>query len=345
MNKLLTVGATTLFICLAFTPGITADETNFGNTLYVGGTGPGNYSKIQEAINDASDGDTIFVYSGTYYENVIVNKTISLTGEDRNSTIIDGKRTGHAVSITAHAVTIMGFTVRNGEKGIEYSSAGIKVYYANHIEISNCNASSNNKGIYVYASSNTIIANNTVLHNNHNGILIEDSNNNRIENNTISNNSRGIELEHTNYSIITSNTVSGIEGPGPGIGLWYDSNHNIISKNEVDSCGYDGIELVEGSYNTIFGNNITGNGLGLECYIVNSGYSNKCNYNNFIDNTLHIIVFSPFPSLRKNNFDSNYWDNWPGIIPKPILGARRPYQRMLTIVAFDWCPLIYPYNG
>ena len=50
MNKLLTVGATTLFICLAFNPGITADETNFGNTLYVGGSGPGNYSRIQDAV-------------------------------------------------------------------------------------------------------------------------------------------------------------------------------------------------------------------------------------------------------------------------------------------------------
>ena len=61
MNKLLTVGATTLFICLAFTPGITADETNFGNILYVGGTGPGNYSRIQDSIDNASEGDMVFV--------------------------------------------------------------------------------------------------------------------------------------------------------------------------------------------------------------------------------------------------------------------------------------------
>jgi len=33
-----------------------------GNILYVGGSGPGNYSIIQNAINDASDGDTIFVF-------------------------------------------------------------------------------------------------------------------------------------------------------------------------------------------------------------------------------------------------------------------------------------------
>ena len=64
--------------------------TPLGKTLYVGGSGAGNYTTIQSAIDDANSGDTVFVYSGIYFENVIVNKTISLTGEDRNSTIIDG---------------------------------------------------------------------------------------------------------------------------------------------------------------------------------------------------------------------------------------------------------------
>ena len=36
------------------------------NTLYVGGSGEGNYTKIQDAIDDASDGDIVFVYNGTY---------------------------------------------------------------------------------------------------------------------------------------------------------------------------------------------------------------------------------------------------------------------------------------
>ena len=51
-----------------------------GNNLYVGGTGEGNYTKIQDAIDDASDMDTVFVYNGTYYENVFIDKTINLIG-------------------------------------------------------------------------------------------------------------------------------------------------------------------------------------------------------------------------------------------------------------------------
>ena len=67
-------------------------QTLRGNTLYVGGIGPGNYTTIQNAIDNASDGDTVFVYaySSPYYENVLVNRSINLIGEDKNTTIIDG---------------------------------------------------------------------------------------------------------------------------------------------------------------------------------------------------------------------------------------------------------------
>jgi len=61
-----------------------------GNTLYVGGSGLNNYTRIQDAIDNASDWDTVFVYNGSYYENVLVDKSISLIGEDRNLTFIDG---------------------------------------------------------------------------------------------------------------------------------------------------------------------------------------------------------------------------------------------------------------
>ena len=59
-------------------------------TLYVGGSGSGNYTTIQAAIDNASSGDTVYVYPGQYDENLIVNKTINLIGANMNSTIING---------------------------------------------------------------------------------------------------------------------------------------------------------------------------------------------------------------------------------------------------------------
>ena len=61
-----------------------------GNTLYVGGSGPNNYTKIQDAVDNASDGDTVYVFNGTYYENVFIGRSINLIGENKDTTIIDG---------------------------------------------------------------------------------------------------------------------------------------------------------------------------------------------------------------------------------------------------------------
>ncbi|HID25329.1 MAG TPA: hypothetical protein EYP23_02545, partial [Thermoplasmata archaeon] len=99
-----------------------------GKTLYVGGTGPNNYTKIQDAIDNASSGDTVFVYddSSPYHENLFVNKTISLVGEDKNTTIIDGKKQGDVVYVSADSVNITGFTIRNSS--ISYPAAGVNIH-------------------------------------------------------------------------------------------------------------------------------------------------------------------------------------------------------------------------
>ncbi len=75
MKKLLVVAVIVLFIGMSISSSTGFDvreqssiTTSNGKTLYVGGSGPGNYTKIQDAIDNASDGDTVFVYNGTYHE-------------------------------------------------------------------------------------------------------------------------------------------------------------------------------------------------------------------------------------------------------------------------------------
>ena len=100
-----------------------------GNTLYVGGSGPGNYSRIQDAINDAQAGDTIYVYRGLYKENLWVDKTINLIGENKTMTIIDGNGSGSIVCFSAPWIKICGFTLIN--EGPNQDDAGI-VIQSNH---------------------------------------------------------------------------------------------------------------------------------------------------------------------------------------------------------------------
>ncbi|MDH7516914.1 MAG: NosD domain-containing protein [Candidatus Thermoplasmatota archaeon] len=87
-----------------------------------GGSGPDNYTRIQDAIDNASDGDTVFVYddSSPYSGWIFVNKSITVQGENTNTTIIQGPSgnfTGFIID--SDFVKISGFTIQNGGAGIK----------------------------------------------------------------------------------------------------------------------------------------------------------------------------------------------------------------------------------
>ena len=79
--------------------------------------GNGNYTSIQAAIDNASNGKTIYIWSGTYYENVIINKSITLIGNGTKDTIINGSGIDDVVYVTADWVNISGFTITDSGKG------------------------------------------------------------------------------------------------------------------------------------------------------------------------------------------------------------------------------------
>ena len=89
-------------------------------------TVPDDYSTIQQAINAAIAGDTVYVRSGTYYEHVSIGKSLTLQGEDRETTIIDGGGSGKVVYVSStNNVTISGFTIRNSGSSTASQDAGI----------------------------------------------------------------------------------------------------------------------------------------------------------------------------------------------------------------------------
>src|SRR4030042_4799426 len=85
---------------------------------------PDDYSVIQEALDNAGAGDTIYVKKGVYCENLIIHTALSLIGEERDNTIIDGRMSdfGSVITITADGVTVAGFTIRNA---VDLSASGI----------------------------------------------------------------------------------------------------------------------------------------------------------------------------------------------------------------------------
>jgi len=165
---------------------------------------------IQAAINAASPGDTILVPSGTYYEHVIVNKTVSLIGENTRTTNIDGNGTGTAVVLTADNVYISGFTIRNcsslGSCGIDLSGTAMNTIIGNTV-------TSNVRGFYLgFNSSNNSISENTIM-DNFQGIVLLGSCDNTIYHNNFVNNTEQA------YDNGTSSWDNGYEG-----NYWSDYN-------------------------------------------------------------------------------------------------------------------------
>lgn len=115
-------------------------------TLYVGGSGPGNYTTIGSAVAAASPGDTISVFSGSYPEKVYIGKTLSLVGQDPATTILDD---GSFFISGAPWVNISGFTL-NG-RGI---GDGIKLWFADHAIIANNRIANYEVGAWVNSTEN-----------------------------------------------------------------------------------------------------------------------------------------------------------------------------------------------
>ena len=129
-------------------------------TLYVGGTGEGNYTTIQSAIDAANVDDTIFVYNGTYFEMIFVTKSLQLLGEHMNTTVIDGAGNSHAVIVEANWVTMSSFSVTNA------TNSGIVLDSSEGSVISDNNISGNHGGgiDLIYSPFNTITNNIIVNH-------------------------------------------------------------------------------------------------------------------------------------------------------------------------------------
>ncbi|MFH1014196.1 MAG: PKD domain-containing protein, partial [Thermoplasmatota archaeon] len=160
---------------------------------------PSEYPSIQVAIDAANESDTIYVSSGTYNENVIINKSLTLTGEESSNTIISGSGT-HTIQVTSNNVAISGFKIQNTDS----DKACIFLSLVTSCIISSNIVKNGGNGIYLVNSNSITIANNTAIESNNIGIYLSNSNNNEIRGNNISNNNvNGIFL----YSNSNNNTI------------------------------------------------------------------------------------------------------------------------------------------
>jgi parallel beta-helix repeat protein len=249
-------------------------------TWIVDDDGPADFRTIREAINAANPGDTIFVYNGTYYESVVVNKTVSLIGENRNTTIIDGNKAARVVSVTANDVILENLTIQNSLPW--YASSGCLYITSNSNIIQNniiTNNGENGMGIWLDSTVNNTVTNNDITEN-YFGITLIDSSNNTIANNNVTNNSGyGVYLSSSMCNVISSNTI--VNNPW-GVILDYSLSINM-NNNTISESNYYGVAL--------------------------SGSSDSNLTNNVVNSSIYGIVLSTSKNLtlKNNNITNNQY--------------------------------------
>jgi len=316
MKKVTYIVALLVFMGAYFSTLTFIPESARATTLYVGGAGPGNYTSIQSAIDNVSSGGSVFVFNGTYTENLRISKTLSLVGENREETIVKGSRADDVVFVSAHWVNITGFTFV--KRIYDRSYAGLKLHHCWGCHVGDNNLSNNKHGIHAYSSdgntlvSNTfwnngngiyvtsdsdrnIVSNNTVFSNAW-GIRISDSDNNTVSHNSLVDNSQAIYFSDAVYNIVSANNVSMNR---IGILLNQSSNHNTITNNNVFSNTVAGISLWHSHRNIISNNSVWDNAHGIR--LVGDSWHNIIANNTVTGNEFDGIFLSTDANTIENN--------------------------------------------
>lgn len=347
-STFLTIAITVSLIAFAFLPSQVAgqsaivyvDDDNTGGPWDGSLTNP--YQNITSGLEHAGSGDTLFVFNGIYTENVFVNQSVSIVGEDPINTIVDGNGTEFLSVIhidTIDNIVIMNLTVQNtSEFGI---AAGIFTWHSNNITITNCTVTMCFYGLILGSSNECRVFENRFENNYAYGIdLRTGSCNNSIINNLVAENPTGIYIEEAS------------------------SQHNLFYRNNVVNNTnqvtlYGGLNFwdngAEGNYwDDYSGSDLDGDGVGdspylgvdrlplmepwsqTRAYIVNSEIvSVTCNYT--------VASFEFDGSRREISFYITGPTSWKGFcnvtIPTEVLKLENTSEKWLVMLGSN--PMIY----
>ncbi|HJH28760.1 MAG TPA: hypothetical protein C5S51_03580 [Methanosarcinaceae archaeon] len=305
----------------AATPDIYVNQTGW---WYDGGSFNASITPIQFAINNATAGNLIYVYNGSYTENVNVNKQLTLHGEGADVVNVTAALTSdHVFEVSVDYVNISGFNVTgatdadragfylNGGQYCNISDNNVSGNYcgiylrdtSNNNTLTSNNANSNSIGIYLRTTcnNNTLTSNNANLNSNH-GICLATSSNNTLTNNTANSNTYGISLTSSSNNTLTNNTAN---SNTYGIYLYSSSNNNTLTDNNADSNTYGIYLRTTSNNNTLTNNTANTNTYGI--HLRDTSNNNTLTNNNADSNTNYgiYLLSSSNNTLTNNNADSN----------------------------------------
>jgi parallel beta-helix repeat protein len=274
--------------------------------------GPGQtYTMIQDAIDNASAGDTVRVWAGTYNENLTLSKTLSLIGNGTNTTQIIGNGNHSVITVYGKGCNITGFNITGSGNGSgSPRDSGILVY-SNNNTIEGCNINNNYHGINLYFSDYCVITNTTCISNSAHGIALEYSSCNWIGNCTSNSNNIGIKIIGAYDNVIIDNIFN--SNIANGIDLEWHVDNTQIFNNTCNSNGDNGIMMSWGSCDgnlvincTIINN--SKNGVFIESW---NAYYNEVDNSILNFNNVGINIYQPttsYTSVTNNKIGFNTWE-------------------------------------
>jgi len=277
------------------------DPSGTNDGFHGTGTGTGALKTLQYAIDDSRVvvGDMIQVATGTYTENLVINKGITLksSGGAGSTTINPAVTSDLLIDIKANYVTVDGFTVSGHTGGDKPFGQGAAIFVrgVDHCTIKNNiltgNTGESDIGLFggcndmpgVYPDYNTVY--NNVIYGGGKGYGIKvKGSHNTIDSNTLYNLDEAIALwsleppgENTSpdYNTISNNVISAGSKLNKGISI-KTGHHTTVTGNTITSAVWCGIFVYSDSkmktegdfdirpaYCTISGNTITGGEAGI----------------------------------------------------------------------------------
>ena len=320
------LGLTLLFSSV----GLTSADAN--DTIYVDDDGTADYTSIQDAIDASVDGDTIFVYAGSYVGPLNITKTLTLTGEAKSSTIIDGKQLGEdMITVTAPNFHISEFTLLNGPTGGGYNSA-IKLENADDCVIEQCVFKDNCWAAEIRTSDHCRFSDNQVI-DNEGGIHIVFSDDTTVKDCTFStvDGRTGIEIAQGCNQMISSNTLinCGVEiydGPPSGNSIHCTMTDNTVNGKPLVYLERKNFRIVRNAGQVILNrcngiivrnNDLTNTSMGVQ--ILGSTFVHIAG-NTISDNHHGISVAKSFSVIIRNNELVNNW--YAGLVMSHSGGCR-----------------------
>jgi nitrous oxidase accessory protein len=211
---------------------------------------------IAAAVRGARAGDTVVVERGEYLEHVVIDKRLTLRGENRPT--VSGDNIGDVIRVKAADVTIEGLIVRDSGFDLTQQNAGIYIEPGSHRAVVRHNDLTYDLfGLWIEQANDVLIADNRITGKRDllssqrgNGIQLYNTLGARIIGNDISFTRDGIYVDVSHHALFRGNKMHELR-----YGTHYMNSYYNVWENNESYLNRSGLALME-VRNQVVRNNI-----------------------------------------------------------------------------------------